>query len=224
MLAHRGFHPILSRVSLDAEYHNPSILTPRFLSEYGIVPAHWAYADASSSLRYAEVRYQHNFAFDADPDVLEIEDLRRGVSDSEPSVFQVAARYLEVVQLVNYSGLDVTLRSDALYPGAGAVLHSRFLHPYFQTDDFDYLQMTPRFIFAVGDWSITLRFSQGSVSTQDSNAAETLSVEVFANFNAPVDVGSANRAMNDWPSIQRTIEGVAEDLLWRDHDIVSQSD
>lgn len=218
MLTHRGFHPIWSKVSLDAEYHNPSILTPRFLTEFEIVPNHWQCGDANSSARYAEVNYQHNFSFSVGDNVLEIEDLRRGVGESEPTVFQIAARYLEVVQLVNYTGLDVTLRSDLLLPDAYGILHRRFLHPFFQSEDLNYLRMTPRFVFTVGDWSITLRFSQGNVRVSEGETSETLSAEVFANFSAPLNVDLAHRAARDWPTTQEVVERVAEDLLWREYD------
>ena len=216
MLAHREFTLTYSKLSVYAEYHNPSILNARFLSENGIVPDHWLFADANSGWEFSQVRYQNNFSISLGANALDVEDRRRGLIDGDPTVVEAVSSYLNVVRMVNYRSLAANLIWERPTQNPGQFLTERFLNPAFQTEDFGYLRMDPRFRFAVSGWRVNLWFYTSWLTQPTDETRESLSVNVQATSQAVDSVGSAQAIVEGWPAVQEVIERVAHDLLWRE--------
>ena len=209
-------YPRITSCRFRPEYHNPSILTARFLSEYGIVPEHWIFADASSGWQFSQVRYQNNFTVSLGPSTLDVEDRRRAVPDGETTAVEVVSRYLEAVQLVNYRSLAAHLVWESPRQDPGQFLTNRFLHPTFRNGDLSYLLMDPRFRFAVGNWNINAWLYAAWLTQPEDDTAQSLSVNVQATSGAVENVNAARETVAGWPAIQEVIELVVHDLVWRD--------
>ena len=217
MVTSTEFTLTYSNMSVHAEYHNPSILSARFLAENGIVPDHWVFADASSGWQFSQVRYQNNFSVSLGTRTLDVEDRRRAVVDGDPTTVDAVCRYLDVVQLVNYRSLAANLVWEMPLENPAQFLTERFLHPVFHSDDFGYLRMDPRFKFAVGGWSINLWLYSAWLTQPTDETAESLSVNVQANSEAVDHVDAARAIAGHWPAVQEVIKRVVHDLLWRNN-------
>ena len=215
MLAHSQFVLTNSKLSVYAEYHNPSILNERFLSENGIVPHSWPLADASSSWQFSQVRYQNNFSVSLSANALDVEDNRRVPIDGDPTAVEAVSRYLDVVQMVNYRSLAANLVWERPTQNPGLLLTERFLNPGFQNEDFGYLRMDPRFRFAVNGWRVNLWLYSAWLIQPTNEMPESLSINVQATSQAVDSVASARAIVEQWPAVQEVIERVALDLLWR---------
>ena len=212
------FIPTYSKLSVHAEYHNPSMLNARFLAENGIVPDRWVFADASSGWQFSQVRYQNDFSVSLGTMTLDIEDRRRAVVEDDPTVVDAVCRYLDVVRLVNYRSLAAHLIWERPFKNPAQFLTERFLSAAFKNDDFSYLLMDPRFRFAVSGWNINLWLYAAWLTQPTDETAESLSVSVQATSQVVDNVDAARADAERWPAVQGVIEQVVYDLLWRnDH-------
>ena len=222
MLSGRDFVATYSRLSVYAEYHNPSVLDPRFLAANGIVPDTWVHSEATNGWQYSEVRFQNNFTVSLGTRSFDIEDRRVVTMEGELSVFDVGSRYLGLMQFVNYQSLSVSIVRELEVPNASLFLTQRFLHPALRTDDLSYLRMDPRFRFGIGDWRVNLWFYPGSLTSSNGQTVESLAANVQATYDSVDSAESARLAIVGWPNIQEVIDRVANDLLGRNDDNVSE--
>lgn len=222
MFANQDFITTYSRLSVYAEYHNPSVLDPRFLAVNGIIPDSWVHTEATNSWEYSEVRFQNNFSVSLGARSLEIEDRRSVVIDGEPSVFDVGSRYLGLIQFANYQSLAVSIVSQLQVPNASLFLTQRFLHPAFLTDDLSYLRMDPRFRFGIGDWRVNLWFYPGVLTSPSGETAESLTTNVQATYDRVDGAESARMVIAGWPGIRGVIDRVTGHLLGRNDDDASE--
>lgn len=220
MLSGRDFVATYLRLSVYAEYHNPSILDRRFLAVNGIVPDTWVHAEATNGWQYSEVRFQNNFTVSLGTRSFDIEDRRNVIIEGEPSVFDVGSRYLGLIQFANYRSLSVSIVRQLEVPNASLILTQRFLHPAFRTDDLSYLRMDPRFRFGIGAWRVNLWFYPGDLASSNGETVESLATNVQATYDSVDSAESARMAIAGWPNIQGVIDRVTNDLLGRNDDNV----
>jgi hypothetical protein len=101
---------------VSVQRQDPTILSPEFLSESGIVPAEWVVAPrATHTPQSSQVRYQNGIKIAATPNQSIFAQSLTGTTGVEiPGITQ---RYLEVLRNNIYRGVDINLRAYVSFEG-----------------------------------------------------------------------------------------------------------
>lgn len=90
---------------------SPTLLTPEVLKYSGIVPADWELARSPLyTQQMAQVVFQNGINLSAQADRVMFLEMLNGKADSEVQVADIARKYIEVLQHIEYQGVGINIR------------------------------------------------------------------------------------------------------------------
>ena len=175
MSDHSEFRLARADVSVSAEYHNPSLLTPDFLRLSRIVPDHWEEEEAELSRDFSSVMFHNGVLWVINEERLIIEDSRKSLSFFEPfEVHGLARRYLEEVRTVPYRNLVLSFHGWASIHNSGGDprrwLAEQLLRPDRLNSHPSGLMLEPTILFSVSGTPVRLTMTrdvQGGSQSED---------------------------------------------------------
>ena len=201
-------------ITLTAEHHLPSILTPDFLAAAKIVPAHWRAVESRMSPDFSSVDYHNGVSWRIDQDTLTIEDERRWLASATWDVQALASRYLNEVRIIPYRNLTINFRTAFSRQEPFAWITKRFLNPALTEEKPYELWLVPQVLFEIPEGPIiSLTMNQGTISS-DSNTEEDAVVVSTALFHdGPLDWSEMEAALDRMPVDRETALALVYDLL-----------
>lgn len=98
-------------IVIAAKAFNPALINPDFLRQTGIVPAEWELASAPlASTQLAQIVFQNGISIAAQPDRIMFVEAIGSKPDTEVQVAEIAQKYVQLLQRVEYQAIGVNLR------------------------------------------------------------------------------------------------------------------
>ena len=209
-------HVSLARVMVTANHHNPSILTPAFLSAASIVPGHWKIAEAEWSPEFSSVRYHNGILWTMDQDRLTIEDDRTSEFSEAYEIHALARLYLEEVRVVRYRNTSLYFEAWTPRDHPGDWLTQRFLNPSVKDGQPDDLALEPRFVFNMPGGRVRLWMTRGTLAENSGPEQDRIEIQIGAFYRGPLDSNELVSAISGWPADREKVLGVVNRLLGGD--------
>ena len=205
-----------ARVTVTASHHNPSILTPDFLSAAGIVPGHWKIAKAEWSPEFSSILYHNGVLWTMDQDRLAIEDDRTSEFSEAYEIHALARLYLEKVRVVPYRNTFLNFEAWTPRDHPGDWLTQRFLNPSITDDQPDDLVLEPRFVFNMPGGLVRLWMTRGTHVADSGPEQDGINIRIGAFYRGPMDSEELVSAISRWPADREKVLGVVNHLLGGD--------
>ena len=209
-------HVSLARVTVNANHHNPSILTPDFLSAASIVPGHWKTAEVGWSPELSSVRYHNGILWTMDQDRLIIEDERTSEFSEAYEIHALARLYLEEVRVVPYRSTFLYFEAWTPREHPSDWLTQRFLNPAVKDGQPDDLVLEPRLAFNTPGARVRLWMTEGTFAADSGSEQDGIDIRIGALYRDPLDSKELVSAISGWPADREKVLGVVNRLLGGD--------
>ena len=202
---------VLTSVSVvvTANHHNPSILTPDFLTAQGIVPQDWEVLDSMSTPGLSAINYNERPHWMLDQGALRIVEPCEGEFQDRYEVHDLATRYIDIVRVVPYRNLGLNCQVWTPLKDPGRWLTERFLKAEVQSQDLKDLTMEPQFTFdanqAVADAKVNISISSGQVEREGETWIDAAIIECNVHHQGPLDAERIISAIGKWAVHQDSI-------------------
>ena len=214
---------VLTSVSVvvTANHHNPSILTPDFLTAQGIVPQDWEVLDSMTTPGVSAIHYSERLQWTLDQGALRIVEPCEGAFQDRYEVHDLATRYIDKVRVVPYRSLGLNCQVWTPLKDPGRWLTERFLSTEFQTPNLINLRMEPRFSFgsnqAVPDAIVNLSVNSGQVERPGEHPVDAAIIDCNVHHPGPLDAERLISAIGQWAVHQDAIKEALYLLFGSDH-------
>ena len=194
-------------VVVTAEYHNPSILNPDFLTSHGIVPDDWTVAETLTTPPISVVKYTNGIAWTVDQSRLTVtEDCGPAFGGHYESHARVTA-YLETLPHVPYRELGLNCQVSMPQRDPRRWLVERFAVDWLR-DDPGVRGMKPTVALSAEDAVCNITFADATRGDGPCVAAEC-----NLHHLGPLDVDDLRSAIVCWPERQRFVIATLRRLL-----------
>ena len=201
-------------VTVTAEHHLPSILTPDFLAASGIVPSHWRAIESHMSPDYSSVDYHNGVLWRMDQDTLTIEYERPWSLGTIWEIQALASRYLSEVRVVPYRNLVISFSVAFIREEPLIWLTKRFLNPSLIEEKPYELWLVPDVLFEVPEGPvIRLSMNHGTIQTDSNTEEDAVVVSASLFHNGPLNWSEMVAGLNRMPHDRERVLELLYDLL-----------
>ncbi len=201
-------------VTLTAEHHLPSILTPDFLDAAKIVPTHWRAVESRMSPDFSSVEYHNGVSWRMDQDTLTIEDERPWLASATWDVQGLASRYLSEVRIIPYRDLTINFRTAFIRQEPFAWITKRFLNPALIEEKPYELGLVPQLLFEISDGPVvSLTMNPGTISSDSNTEQDSVVVSTALVHEGPLDWSEMVAALERIPVDRETALALLHELL-----------
>lgn len=213
---------VLTSVSVvvTANHHNPSILTPDFLTAQGIVPQDWEVLDSMSTPGLSVINYNERPHWMLDQGVLRIVEPCEGEFQDRYEVHDLATRYIDIVRVVPYRNLGLNCQVWTHLEDSGRWITERFLSTKVQTRNLLGLRMTPQFTFdankSVADAIVNMSIYGAQVTRADEEPVDAAVIDCNVHHQGPLEAKELISAIGQWEVHQDSIIKALHQLFGSD--------
>jgi hypothetical protein len=200
------FETINTSIVIAAMTHNPSILHPSFLELQRIVPSDWKLAEPPfCTPPVSVVKYLNHVAFKCELDKFMV---LLGANIEQPSISELAAKYVQVLPHVNYSAVGTNFAGYAECSNPESVIVSRFLKKGAGNDE----KLAPKtatikLIYALEKGIVSLSFEVGSFKRSDEQTDRPC---LLVNGNIHTEISASSRLQETITAINQHSSNVAK--------------
>ena len=207
----------LVSVVVTAQSHNPSILTPEFLSSSGIVPDDWTVGEAIGVPPFSLVGFQNGVRWTLDAARLNVTEGCAASFQDAYLIHDSVIEYLRKVDYVPYRSLGLNWTVSAESGDPGGWLTRRFLKdgPWSKRNQRP-VSMIPRFRLDTGGPVLNLAFGDQLVAQRDAESSDSIScisVDCNVHHEGPLNAVELRDAIGLWKSHQSLIVKTLDTLL-----------
>lgn len=193
-------------VVVTAQFHNPSILNPDFLTSREVVPADWKVAETLTTPPVSVVKYENGVEWSVDQSRLTVAEKGGPGFGDGYWVHQLAVEYLRKLPHVPYRSLGLNCQVSTPLSNPQRWLIERFGASWL-SEERAVLGMTPKFALDAGD-------AVCYVSVADApKDGERVVLDCNMHHQGPLDIDGMCAAIERWPERQTFILSALAMLL-----------
>ncbi len=204
-------------VVVTAEFHNPSILNPDFLTSREIAPSDWVVTEAVTTPPVSMVRYDNGIQWTVDQSNLTVTEICESLFRDDYRVHGLVTAYLSILPHVPYRSLGLNWVVSLKRENPAQWLIRRFLKSGAWLEGRPpIIGLEPRFVMEAEDAICHLSLNEGQVQNPNGEDQEGA---VIANVNlhhgGPLDADGLNAAISRWRERQDFVISALDKLLRR---------
>ena len=199
-------------VVVTAEFHNPLMLTPHFLTTSGIVPPEWKPKETMNVHLLAKVDYENQFHWTMTQDSLVVAQEWNGPIAKSYTVHELVSKYLKEVPHVPYRSLGLNCVMSILCPEPTRWLKDRFFDVVWP-DDLGTLELEPRLVITTADVTTNLSIKSGQAKREEEEFEDAVIIECNVHHQGPLNSNDLIAAIDQWGNRQNFIAAALNHLL-----------
>ena len=207
-------------VVVTANHHNPSILTPDFLTAQGIVPPDWEVFESMTTRDLSAIHYNERPQWMLDQGALRIVEPCDGEFQDRYELHDLATKYIDKVRVVPYRSLGLNCQVWTHLKDSGRWITERFLSTKVQTRNLLGLRMKPQFTFdvnkSVADAIINMSIYGAQVTRADEEAVDAAVIDCNVHHQGPLEAQELISAIGQWAVHQNSIREALHQLFGSD--------
>lgn len=204
-----AFSLVSISVVVTANNHNPSILTPDFLTSQGIVPRDWEVLDSMTTPGFSAVNYKERSQWILDSGALRIIESCDGEFQDSYEVHDLATKYIDKVRVVPYRGLGLNCQICTQLEEPERWLTERFLSAAIRSQDLEDLKLEPRFTFSAAPTIpgavINMSINSGEVARSSETWNDAVIIDCNVHQQGPLEADRLISAIGQWAIHQNSI-------------------
>ena len=214
---------VLTSVSVvvTANHHNPSILTPDFLTAQGIVPPDWEVLESMTTRDLSVIQYNERPQWMLNQGGLRIVEPCDGEFQDRYELHDLAIKFIDKVRLVPYRSLGLNCQVWTPLEDSGRWISERFLNTNVQTHDLLDLRMKPQFTFgvnkSVADAIVNMSIYGAQVTRAEEEPVDAAVIDCNVHHPGPLEANELISAIGKWAAHQNSIEEALHQLFGSDH-------
>ncbi len=214
---------VLTSVSVvvTANHHNPSILTPDFLTVQGIIPPDWEVLESMTTRDLSVIQYNERPQWMLDQGALRIVEPCDGEFQDYYELHDLATRYIDKVRLVPYRSLGLNCQVWTPLEDSRQWITERFLNADVQTHSLLDLRMKPQFTFdvnkSVADAIVNMSIQGAQVTRAGEEPVDAAVIDCNVHHPGPLEANELIAAIGKWAVHQNSIEEALHQLFGSDH-------
>lgn len=201
-------------VIIRAEYHNPSILNPDFLTTKSIVPSDWKATEVLTTPAFALVKYPEDVVFILDRERLQIKKDCQNSFQEDYSIHDFASQYVFTLPHVRYTALGFNWHISMEIDDPAKWIIQRFLNPdSWNQSGSKLIGSSVKLSFEVNNAVCNVDFKHGKAKIKNEEFRPAIIVNANFHHQGPSSPEEINMLITNWKERENYLRELLPKLI-----------